>query len=86
MFRTKPHKSDLVKPRFDENAAYDGQVSTNQNILDELEAEHAAVDKDSQNFDKDAFDKLKNEIKERKDAKTRLLNQGLPEFDGYLRF
>ena len=37
-------------------------------------------------FDKDAFQALKEEIKSRKAAKERLLNQGLPEFEAYLRF
>jgi hypothetical protein len=37
-------------------------------------------------FDREAFDKIKKEISERKKAKERLLSQGLPEFKAYLRF
>ena len=36
-------------------------------------------------FDRAAFDKMKAEISARKEAKERLLSQGLPEFKGYLR-
>lgn len=37
-------------------------------------------------FDRDAFEEMKAEIRERKAAKERLLSQGLPEFEAYLRF
>ena len=41
---------------------------------------------DHGNFDKEAYDKMKTELKMRKEAKERLLSQGLPEFKAYLRF
>lgn len=44
------------------------------------------VDTSAKEFDKDAFMKLKGEIKSRKAAKERLLSTGLPEFEAYLRF
>ena len=41
---------------------------------------------DQQNFDREAYDKLKDSLRMRKEAKERLLSQGLPEFKAYLRF
>jgi hypothetical protein len=41
---------------------------------------------DQQNFDREAYDKLKDNLRMRKEAKERLLSQGLPEFKAYLRF
>jgi hypothetical protein len=37
-------------------------------------------------FDKDAYYKLKDELRQRKEAKERLLSQGLPQFKAYMRF
>ena len=42
-------------------------------------------DKD-QKFDQEAYTKLKQELSERKEAKERLLTQGIPQFKAYLRF
>jgi len=41
---------------------------------------------DEQNFDREAYDKLKDNLRMRKEAKERILSQGLPEFKAYLRF
>jgi hypothetical protein len=50
-----------------------------------MESQIAQIE-DEQNFDREAYDKLKDNLRMRKEAKERLLSQGLPEFKAYLRF
>lgn len=85
MFQTKRKDSDFVKPRVSEEQALRGQVLSHENALAGLENEVNEVDESNDNFDRNAFNKLKNEIKMRKAAKERLLNQGHAEFRPYLR-
>jgi hypothetical protein len=50
-----------------------------------MESQIAQMDED-QNFNREAYGKLKDNLRMRKEAKERLLSQGLPEFKAYLRF
>lgn len=87
LVRTERTKSDFVKPRVSEELAFAGQVQSHTNAELQLKAQKEAQSKaGKEDFDKDAYFKLKEEIKSRKAAKERLLNQGLPEFEAYLRF
>lgn len=86
MNKTERTKSDFVKPKVNESRAYSDQIYSHDANLQQLQNEERAHDENAKDFDKEAFLKLKGEIKSRKDAKERLLNQGMPEFDAYLRF
>lgn len=83
--KTERTKSDFVKPRVNESQVYRDQLNSHDDAIWALQEQETQHDK-AKDFDKEAFLKLKGEIKSRKDAKERLLNQGLPEFDAYLRF
>jgi hypothetical protein len=50
-----------------------------------MESQMAQMDED-QNFNREAYGKLKDNLRMRKEPKERLLSQGLPEFKAYLRF
>lgn len=56
--------------------------------ITDLEQREAGLDNDKNNddFDKDAYHRLKEELRQRKEAKERLLSQGLPQFKAYMRF
>lgn len=76
MFMTKRTKGDYIKPRVSEERAFRGQVQSHENELAGLESQVSGVDETSENFDREAFKRMKNEIKMRKAAKERLLSQG----------
>lgn len=80
MFLTKRTELDYIKPRVNEVGLVEKQVVSHERAIETLEAEK------EEKFDKEAFLKIKEEIQSRKQAKQRLLNQGLPEFKAYLRF
>jgi hypothetical protein len=50
-----------------------------------LESQLTGMDETGENFDRKAFNKMKEEIKTRKAAKERLLSQGHAQFKQYLR-
>ena len=49
------------------------------------DAMEAAEGDGEQDFDKEAYRRLKEELTQRRQAKERLLSQGLPQFSAYLR-
>jgi len=54
------------------------------NMQDESSSSEASAGEDV--FDRSAYDSFKAELSQRKEAKERLLSQGIPEFKAYLRF
>ena len=44
------------------------------------------MESEEQVFDEEAYRRLKEELSQRKEAKERLLSQGIPQFKAYLRF
>ena len=78
---TKRQEGDFVKAKFNENslqASYESQVAKMQN-------QASAMEDDKDNFDREAFDRLKKEIGERKKLKEDMLTGTLPRFKPYLR-
>lgn len=83
----------MVRPARSENLMYRNQVQTLSDTVSILEkdnewllkqsGQHTEGDDDS--FDQEKFNKVKREIKLRKEAKERVLNQGFPEFKPYVR-
>ena len=69
-----------------ESKVYGSQVASNENAGNKIEEQLDAVDQKAKDFDREAYDQMKNNLRMRKEAKERLLNQGLPEFKAYLRF
>ena len=61
-------------------------MASNENAGNKIEEQLDAVDQKAKDFDREAYDQMKNNLRMRKEAKERLLNQGLPEFKAYLRF
>jgi hypothetical protein len=94
----KGTKSDYVKFSRSENEVFRSQVGSLQESVRLLEKDNewllnagdnfeAASKKklDEEEFDKEKYTALKQEIKRRKEAKERVLQQGFPEFKSYLR-
>lgn len=59
---------------------------SNDQSIQSLETAQGSMDYESDNFDRAAYLKIKNELTKRKAAKERMLSQGMPEFKAYLRF
>ena len=85
VFSTERVDTDFVQGRISEQHAYNRSKLSNDNASKSLEQDSAAVDQ-SKDFDREAYEKIRAEISARKEAKERLLSQGLPEFKAYLRF
>jgi len=94
----KKSKQDLVKFGRSETQVFRDQVGSyadtvkilerdNQWLLNAGDGFKKAAKKldDEQNFDREKYSSLKKEIKMKKEAKERLLQQGFPEFKSYLR-
>jgi hypothetical protein len=77
---TKRQDSDFIKPRVNELEALDAQKTINDAHITQLESESAQMEanQNNQEFDKEAYYKLKQQLKERNQPKERLLSQGLP--------
>ena len=76
-------ESDFAKPRRSEASLFENQVQNQSNAINILEKEAADSQKE-QGFDKEAYQELKAEIKRRREAKERLLQQGFPELKSYI--
>lgn len=91
---SKLSEEDLVRPAQSENLMYRNQVQTLSDTISILEKDNEWLlkqsgqqtggDKDD-SFDQEKFNKVKKEIRQRKEAKERILNQGFPEFKPYMR-
>ena len=73
---TKRQDSDYILPKVNERATHDRQSALNDAHISNLETKQTEMDgrQNNQDFDKDAYYKLKEELKERKLAKERLLS------------
>jgi len=85
---TKRTAADFIKPRVNENEALMQQQTVNDAHIDHLEQKSIELEgnQNKEEFDKEAYYKLKEELRQRKEAKERLLSQGLPQFKAYMRF
>lgn len=85
---TKRTAADFIKPRVNENEALMQQQTVNDAHIDHLEQKSVELEgnQNKEEFDKEAYYKLKEELRQRKEAKERLLSQGLPQFKAYMRF
>ena len=83
---TKRQMSDYVRSRPGEASAYRMQVASMENRIEGLETEKQQMESEEQIFDEQAYRRLKDELSQRKEAKERLLTQGIPQFQAYLRF
>ena len=63
LFATERKNSDFVKPRISESAAFTGQVISHDRAIASLEEDKNNFDQKRKDFDKDAFNKIKDEIK-----------------------
>lgn len=87
LYLKKRKASDFVKPRQSELDIFRSQVVSHQNTIEHMEEEYNKVfgkePEKKEGFDRETFHRLKAEIKLRREAKERLLEQGLPEFKPY---
>lgn len=94
----KKEKQDFVKLGRSETSVYRDQIESYSDTIKILKKDNewllnagdnfdkaAKKQDDEQNFDKEKYSALKKEIKMKKEAKERLLQQGFPEFKSYLR-
>lgn len=94
LFMTKRKESDYIQPRMSESNVFGRQVQSHQNAEETLNEKISRFDQEEEDqmaeedkaFNREAYTKLKGELKQRKEAKERLLSQGLPQFKAYLRF
>lgn len=91
---SKLSEEDLVRPARSENLMYRDQVQTLSDTIRILEKDNEWLLKQSGqqtggdqdgSFDQEKFNQVKKEIRLRKEAKERVLNQGFPEFKPYVR-
>ena len=84
-------ETDFVKGRRSELNLFSAAASSHDNSIKILEYKKNSLKAQMENkdkgehFDKEAYDKVKQEIKMRKEAKKRLLEQGYPDYKGYIR-
>lgn len=90
-YLTERKASDFVKPQVSEVRAYDQKKYSMSNDIANKEARLARMEDDQaaegDDFNREAFDQLKEELRQRKAAKETLLNgSNMPQFKSYLRF
>lgn len=80
--------ADFAKPRRSEQSIFERQVSSHENRVRTLEEQAAQIVQEKkeqeEGFDKEAYQAIKAEIKKRREAKERLLQQGFPELKSYV--
>ncbi len=88
LFLKERKSTDFVKGRRSEQSLYAAQVDAFTRGTQILEKDNHDLlskgDKEEKGFDKEAYLQLKAEIKRRKEAKERLLQQGFPELKPYV--
>lgn len=70
---TKRKPTDFIKPKSSETATYSAQKVSVDNSIETLKAKKDAMEQE-QDFDKEAYARLKQELTERRQAKERLLS------------
>lgn len=88
LFMKERKATDFVRPRRSELSIFANQVQSQENSARTLEEQVAQIVKQKKDkeegFDKEAYQALKAEIKQRREAKERLLQQGFPELKPYI--
>lgn len=74
---TKRKETDFIRPKASETTTYGLQKLSVDNSIENLKAEKDEMES-QEDFDKEAYARLKQELTERRQAKERLLSQGLP--------
>lgn len=90
----KRQKTDFVKPARSENLLYRQQVHTLEDTIRIIEQDNEWLLKagaseqpdQEEGFDAVEYQRLKQELKLRKQAKEKIIAQGFPEFQAYSRF
>jgi len=72
---------DFVKPKFNEASLYAGL----DHSVNQMEQRVDETDTSQEDFDRDAYDRLKKELSELKRVKEDMLTGTLPRFRPYLR-
>ncbi|CDW82520.1 UNKNOWN [Stylonychia lemnae] len=86
MFLKERKQTDFVVGRRSEQSLFSEQVNSLEHSADQLEYKAGQMNHDEPAFDKEAYRQIKAEIKKRREAKERLLQQGFPELKPYLNF
>lgn len=80
--------TDFARARRSEQSIFERQVSSHENRARSLEEQAAQIvqgkKEQEEGFDKEAYQAIKAEIKKRREAKERLLQQGFPELKSYV--
>lgn len=80
--------TDFARARRSEQSIFERQVSSHENRARTLEEQAAQIvqgkKEQEEGFDKEAYQAIKAEIKKRREAKERLLQQGFPELKSYV--
>ena len=86
--QTKRSSGDFIMPKANEQDSLRKQQYVNDANIEYLEEKEREKEsnQDKDDFDKEAYYKLKEELSQRKHAKEQLLSQGLPQFKAYMRF
>lgn len=90
----KRQMKDFVKPARSENVLYRQQVDTLEDTIRIIERDNEWLLKagdaeqlgDDQSFNREEYQRLKQQIKQRKQTKEKIIAQGFPEFEAYSRF
>ncbi len=91
MYFTERKPTDFVKGRRNEIDVFGKQIASHDKVATMLEKDNLDLLKagdrgqdESSGFDKEAYLQIKSEIKRRREAKARLLEQGFPELRSYV--
>ena len=80
--------TDFARARRSEQSVFERQVSSHENRARTLEEKAAQIvqgkKEQEEGFDKEAYQAIKEEIKKRREAKERLVQQGFPELKSYV--
>lgn len=81
---TKRETKDFIKAKSSETNVYAGQQRSIDNSIESMKSRKDEMEA-QESFDKEAYARLKQELSERREAKERLLSQGIPQFNAYLK-
>ena len=81
---TKRETKDFIKAKSSETNVYAGQQRSIDNSIESMKSRKDEMEAQD-SFDKEAYARLKQELSERREAKERLLSQGIPQFNAYLK-
>ena len=77
LYKKERKATDFITQRRSETSVFESQVASHDRAI-------GALEKAEEGFDKEAYLELKAEIKRRREAKERLLQQGFPELKPYV--